>query len=113
MPSPIARHPKGDKISRVMAAAGMIQTGRLFVPERAHWVADYTGELLGFPGAAHDDQVDATSQLLLWVQEKDLWRTPANAGPELIAEGDGADPFAPGYGIAWPGQSEQDPWGAY
>jgi hypothetical protein len=32
-----------------------------------------TGELLGFPGAAFDDQVDATSQLLLWVQEKGFY----------------------------------------
>ena len=107
VPSPIARHPKGDKTSRVFSAAGMIQAGRLSVPEQAHWVGDYTSELLGFPGAAHDDQVDATTQLLLWVQEKDMYRSPPNAGPISMDEdeGEGWDRAAD-----WNGK---DPWGAY
>lgn len=113
VPSPTARHPKGDKISRVMAASGMIQAGRLFVPERAHWAADYISELVGFPSAANDDQVDATAQLLLWVQEKDMWRVPSNAGPELMYDGDDPDLFLGDEdGSAWVLQSQIDPWAA-
>ncbi|WP_116236039.1 hypothetical protein [Parasphingopyxis lamellibrachiae] len=60
-------------------------------------------ELLGFPASRHDDQVDALFQLLFWVQEKDMYRTPPNAGPELYT-GDGVD---------WTGDVyEGDPWGA-
>ena len=34
------------------------------------WVRDhYVPELVTFPGSAHDDQVDATSQALLWLRE--------------------------------------------
>jgi predicted phage terminase large subunit-like protein len=34
------------------------------------WVRDhYVHELVTFPGSAHDDQVDATSQALLWMRE--------------------------------------------
>jgi predicted phage terminase large subunit-like protein len=105
VPSPIPRRPKGDKTSRVFGAAAMVQSGRLFLPDRAHWVAEYSGELLGFPGAAHDDQVDATTQLLLWVQEKDMYRPPLNAGPiEMDGSGE-PDPTTD-----W---DDRDPWGAW
>ena len=88
VPLPIARRPEGDKIARVMNAAAMIQSGRLFLPERAHWLGDFTGEVLGFPAARHDDQVDALAQLLIWVQENDTFRPPENAGPEEMYDPD-------------------------
>ena len=31
----------------------------LYVPAGAPWLADFRGELLGFPAGRHDDQVDA------------------------------------------------------
>ena len=85
----------------------MIQAGRLFLPERAHWLGDFTGEVLGFPSSRHDDQVDALSQLLLWVQEKDMYRTPLLAAPEeMLVGGDRDD--RDDYG--W--DPSDDPWGA-
>jgi len=108
VPLPIARRPEGDKIARAMNAAGMIQQDRLFLPERAHWLGDFTGEILGFPSSRYYDQVDALSQLLLWVQEKDMYRTPLLEGPEEMTtdEDDGCLP------PTGPGQ-DKDPWGAY
>jgi predicted phage terminase large subunit-like protein len=103
VPVPIRRRPEGDKIARAMSASAMIQAGRLFLPLRAHWLGDFTGEILGFPASRHDDQVDALSQLLLWVQEKDMYRTLPNAGPELVT-GDGEGRTGDVY--------EGDPWGA-
>jgi len=105
VPLPIARRPGGPKEARVMAASAMIQSGRLFLPDQAHWLGDLMGELLGFPGAAFDDQVDAITQLLLWVQDKDRYRLPVNAGPiEMSLD----EPFeGPGSSAA-----EADPWGA-
>ncbi len=38
--------------------------GYVFVPEEAHWLADYLHELAVFPNGRHDDQVDSTSQAL-------------------------------------------------
>jgi len=96
-----------------MAASALIQSGRLFVPETAHWVADYVGELCGFPSASYDDQVDATTQLLLWVQEKDMWYTPINAGPELMADGEDDGWSGRSDGSAWEWPEDKDPWGAY
>lgn len=88
VPVPIRRRPEGDKIARVMNVSAMIQAGRLFLPQASHWLGEFEGELLGFPSSRHDDQVDALSQLLIWVQERDRWRVPLNAGPELM---DGSD----------------------
>jgi predicted phage terminase large subunit-like protein len=33
----------------------------VFLPQKAAWLPDLESELLSFPNAAHDDQVDATS----------------------------------------------------
>jgi hypothetical protein len=33
--------------------------GGLYVPDRADWLAEFEHELLRFPAAVHDDQVDA------------------------------------------------------
>lgn len=108
VPLPIARRPEGDKTARALNADAMIQQDRLFLPERAHWLGDFTGELLGFPSSRHDDQVDALSQLLLWVQEKDTYRTPVNEGPEEMLTGED-DELLGQTGLA----PYRDPWGAY
>lgn len=104
VPSPIPRRPEGDKIARVMNVGAMIQSGRLFLPERAHWLAEFRNELLGFPSSRHDDQVDALSQLLIWVQERDRWRQPVNEGPEEM------QPYRSGPLPDLP--DGYDPWGA-
>jgi predicted phage terminase large subunit-like protein len=106
VPLPIPRRSVSDKITRALGASAMIQSGRMFLPERTHWLGDFTGELLGFPSSRHDDQVDAVSQLLLWVQDMDTYRTPINEGPEEMPEDgydtDDDDPYDP----------SDDPWGA-
>lgn len=103
VPAPIRRRPEGDKIARVMKVSAMIMAGRLFLPDRAHWLGDFTGELLGFPSSRHDDQVDALSQLLIWVQERDRWRVLPNEGPELLEP----SPRTSGYSCGM----NLDPWG--
>lgn len=70
VPSPIARRPKLDKRSRLDAASSMIEAGDLVLPRDALWLAAFKAELLGFPSARHDDQVDALSQLLNWVDQR-------------------------------------------
>ena len=48
----------------------MFQAGEVLLPLAAGWLADYESELLSFPGGAHDDQVDSTSQYLAWARRK-------------------------------------------
>jgi predicted phage terminase large subunit-like protein len=54
----------GDKIARLQAVAPIFRAGNIFVPTSSTWLAEYVRELCLFPGAGHDDQVDATSQAL-------------------------------------------------
>jgi predicted phage terminase large subunit-like protein len=43
-----------------------IEEGRVYLPHEAPWLEDYENELLSFPNAPLDDQVDMTSQYLNW-----------------------------------------------
>lgn len=45
----------------------MIVSGNAVFPEQALWLAEFERELMGFPTADYDDQVDSTSQYLNWV----------------------------------------------
>lgn len=61
----------GSKLSRAWACQAFLMGGNLHIPapSTTGWVRDYMKELSDFPNAAHDDQVDATTQALLWMQK--------------------------------------------
>lgn len=67
---PVLYPPRMDKIARMQARAVMFETGKVFLPRHAPWLAAYLEELLGFPNRRHDDQVDSTSQALDWFQQR-------------------------------------------
>jgi predicted phage terminase large subunit-like protein len=53
-----------DKISRMAVVSSKFESGLVFFPERAPWLADFEAELFAFPGSRHDDQCDSVSQAL-------------------------------------------------
>lgn len=63
--------PRRDKLTRFAAVTPLIEAGRLFLPLQAGWLAEFEQELLSFPDAPHDDQVDALSQYLSWIRERE------------------------------------------
>jgi phage terminase large subunit-like protein len=63
----------------------------VLLPSEALWLPDYETELLGFPSAKYDDQVDSTIQFLEWAEEKNAHRTPIV--PPIIIEGPRHWPF--------------------
>jgi predicted phage terminase large subunit-like protein len=73
----IAINPVGDKVTRLNSVSTMFEAGQVFLPESAAWSADYEHELLSFPLAAHDDQVDSTSQALEWLRGKSVVSLPS------------------------------------
>ena len=77
--------PHGDKIVRLAHESGAFESGGVWLPESAPWVSDYVDELTKFPGVVHNDQVDATSQGLMWL------RTTTFTGgfPEAVGSGSG------------------------
>lgn len=50
-----------DKITRANDVAPFIESGRVYLPEKAEWLNDFIVEHTQFPNGAHDDQVDTTS----------------------------------------------------
>lgn len=62
--------PRGGKEARLFSVAGLCESGRVWLPEEAPWLAAFESELFAFPSAAHDDQVDALTQALIWGRER-------------------------------------------
>jgi len=48
-----------DKIARVNQITGLVEAGKVVLPERASWLAEFIEECAEFPVGLHDDQVDA------------------------------------------------------
>jgi len=59
--------PDGDKVMRMLAQTAAIENGRVLIPKDAYWLQDYIQELVTFPKAKYDDQVDSTAQALKWI----------------------------------------------
>jgi predicted phage terminase large subunit-like protein len=64
---PLLQTARFDKTARLQAQAARFEAGQVFLPQQAHWLADYLAELLAFPTGRHDDQVDSTSQALKYL----------------------------------------------
>lgn len=70
----IAVEPDGGKIARANAAAPLFEAGNVFLPDPAKcaWTQSYLYEMFIFPNGKHDDQVDATSQALNYLDKRKL-----------------------------------------
>ena len=60
---------KGDKIMRLRSQTAKIEGGFALFPKEASWLNDYQLELISFPNAKNDDQVDSTVLALAWITE--------------------------------------------
>ncbi|MCC6947026.1 MAG: phage terminase large subunit [Bradyrhizobiaceae bacterium] len=68
VPMPIGIAPEGDKLMRMEAQSARFEAGQVYLPPEATWLSEFLLELLGFPNARQDDQVDSVSQFLNWVE---------------------------------------------
>jgi predicted phage terminase large subunit-like protein len=68
--SAISVKPEADKKSRMKIQAAKFESGLVFFPKQAPWLADFQAELFAFPNTRFDDQVDSVSQALASVQSK-------------------------------------------
>jgi predicted phage terminase large subunit-like protein len=65
----IAIKPKFDKITRFATHTPLFESGRIFINDEANWKIALEQEILAFPKSAHDDQIDALSQALNYLQQ--------------------------------------------
>ena len=77
----VAVKPDRDKISRMAVVSAKFESGLVFFPERAPWLADFETELFAFPGSRHDDQCDSVSQALT----EENCNFPMVISPEAVA----------------------------
>ena len=76
MPQPIIPIiPKIDKMTRALSVSPIFESGRVYLPVNQTWLAEYEAELFGFPNCQYDDQMDSTSQLLLWINQRTVGPT--------------------------------------
>ncbi|WP_428334156.1 phage terminase large subunit [Novosphingobium sp.] len=74
--------PTLDKETRVEVQCVKLEDGLVWLPEMAPWRDDFRKEILGFPNAAHDDQVDALTQFLEWLSTPRGRGSLAPRGPD-------------------------------
>lgn len=75
---------EADKRTRLAGVSAMIEAGQILLPPDAPWLAEFKQELLAFPSCRHDDQVDALSQLLIWVDRQQRFDHTPIAAPMII-----------------------------
>jgi predicted phage terminase large subunit-like protein len=89
--------PQGSKEQRASLAAVWCKDGCVWLPhpsEDVRWLADFQQELAAFPSGAYLDQVDALSQLVLYVSRYlSQGRTARLAAAQQLA-GSGAEGMA-------------------
>lgn len=71
-----------DKVARANSVSGIVESGRVFLPERAPWLSAFLSEVCGFPAAAHDDITDVFVYGLMFYKP----RRTARTGLRSIAE---------------------------
>jgi len=89
IPGVVAVNPEGGKLARAQATAPLWEAGSIELPDPQvfgiTWMEDYLHNMCAFPKAAHDDDVDATSQALIYMRSRlgggivDFYRQQATA----------------------------------
>jgi predicted phage terminase large subunit-like protein len=92
MNRPIGVKPEGSKADRMAAQSAKIEAGHVYLPREAEWLDSFLLEVLGFPQARHDDQIDSVSQFLKWASSQALYDDIDIGG--MISVG-GRDPYYP------------------
>lgn len=85
----VAFQPSGDKDQRANQGAVWCRNGCVLIPHpspEAPWLHDFETELFSFPGSAFKDQVDAFSQLIIYIENllAEGWRARQNQGGNTL-----------------------------
>lgn len=65
IPGVIGFSPDSSKEARAHSVSAMFEAGNVYFPHDSPWLSDYLDEMVNFPRARNDDQVDSTVQALI------------------------------------------------
>jgi predicted phage terminase large subunit-like protein len=101
--------PLGDKQARAHSVSPLAESGRVFVPDQAPWLAQFLDEITSFPSAPHDDCVDTARQALAYLKEHCYQRPILTLAPSSSPWAR-QEPFSSSrlYGPAAPWNDEED-----
>lgn len=74
LPNIIGIRPDKSKIARASGAAPMIEAGSVYMPKEASWLRYVLEQFASFPVGKNDDAVDAITQGLNWMRERQPMR---------------------------------------
>lgn len=66
--------PEGGKEARAFAMSDLWEEGKIHLPHPsiAPWVKDFMAEVIGFPSMVNDDDVDAMTQAIVYLESKNI-----------------------------------------
>ncbi len=67
-----------EKKVRFDAVTGLFESGKVWLPDKAHWKNETEDQICLFPSTKYDDIVDSVSQFLNWVNKPRYVSRPAN-----------------------------------
>lgn len=74
IPGIVAIEPEGGKLARAQSTSPLWEAGSIVLPDpqtfEVPWLDQYIHNICTFPKAAHDDDMDATSQALIYIRHK-------------------------------------------
>ena len=74
LPNIIGIRADKSKVARASGAAPMIEAGTVWMPNEAHWLRFVLDQFAQFPVGKNDDAVDAITQGLNWMRERQPMR---------------------------------------
>jgi predicted phage terminase large subunit-like protein len=78
--------PDRNKIARAETAVALVDAGRVYLPGHAPWLGEFLDEVVSFPVAAHDDQVDVLAYACDLVGKRVVSPRRVKVEPETAAD---------------------------
>lgn len=87
-------NPKGDKLVRLNSVSPIFASGCVYVPpeDEDPTIEEYIEQICAFPNVAHDDEADATSQAILFFQQRHQTMVGITFGDSGMNAGEMNDP---------------------
>ena len=88
LPIKAVKTTRESKQLRAELITPLVESGRVFLPQKAKWVNDFLYEMTVFPAGSHSDQVDALSQALLFLRARFDKQTTRSRRDRQASEGE-------------------------